>query len=250
MSGLEDFLDGMFARPEDLQHGFAGMVQILVLMAVYGFVLSKAGELISNGSELLLLVPSIAGAVGSIVLPVCAVLLLRRCHAMTSSLVAATDVWRLACIHLGQVLGAVPDGAIILFSGLGPNAQDTLKVGVGSLAGSTVMLLTGASRWGLPVLLSCRSMSSRAGVCCAVPWLLGIVAGRVNLDAAGEGAYKSRVRLADDGGWWRWRALTTTGVNCHASVKSTGLLMIVSRYEGVSSASTGGATAPALMSGR
>lgn len=65
--------------------------------------------MISDGSELLLLVPAVAGIVGSVVLP---------------------------------VLGAVPDGAIVLFSGLGDDAQDELSVGVGALAGSTIMLLT------------------------------------------------------------------------------------------------------------
>lgn len=67
--------------------------------------------MISEGSELLLLVPSLAGLVGGVVLP---------------------------------LLGAVPDGAIILFSGLGDyeTAQETLSVGVGALAGSTIMLLT------------------------------------------------------------------------------------------------------------
>lgn len=65
--------------------------------------------MISDGSELLLLVPAVAGLVGSVVLP---------------------------------VLGAVPDGAIVLFSGMGDNAQQQLSVGVGALAGSTIMLLT------------------------------------------------------------------------------------------------------------
>lgn len=65
--------------------------------------------MISDGSELLLLVPAVAGVVGSVVLP---------------------------------VLGAVPDGAIVLFSGLGDDAQEELSVGVGALAGSTIMLLT------------------------------------------------------------------------------------------------------------
>lgn len=67
--------------------------------------------MISEGSDLLLLVPSMAGLVGGVVLP---------------------------------LLGAVPDGAIILFSGLGSveEAQETLSVGVGALAGSTIMLLT------------------------------------------------------------------------------------------------------------
>lgn len=71
--------------------------------------LNSASNMISDGSELLLLVPSLAGIVGSVVLP---------------------------------VLGAVPDGAIVLFSGMGDDAQDELSVGVGALAGSTIMLLT------------------------------------------------------------------------------------------------------------
>ena len=58
------------------------------------------------------------------------------------------------------VLGAVPDGAIVLFSGLGPDAQEELSVGVGALAGSTIMLLT-------------------------VPWALSVFAGRVSLDDQG-----------------------------------------------------------------
>tara|TARA_B110000091_G_C13514003_1_gene349620 strand:+ start:259 stop:459 length:201 start_codon:yes stop_codon:yes gene_type:complete len=40
------------------------------------------------------------------------------------------------------VLGAIPDGMIVLFSGLGPDAAEQLSVGVGALAGSTIMLLT------------------------------------------------------------------------------------------------------------
>lgn len=78
----------------------------------YGYVLYYAAGLIGEGSELLLLVPSMAGLVGGVVLP---------------------------------LLGAVPDGAIVLFSGLSPDlekAQETLSVGVGALAGSTIMLLT------------------------------------------------------------------------------------------------------------
>ena len=45
-------------------------------------------------------------------------------------------------MFISQVLGAVPDAAIILASGLGEGAQEKLSVGMGTLAGSTVMLLT------------------------------------------------------------------------------------------------------------
>merc|ERR1740130_2519539 len=106
------------------------MIQVLILMAGYGYLLFYASNMLSEGSELLLLVPSLSGIVGSVVLP---------------------------------VLGAVPDGAIVLFSGLGPGAQEQLSVGVGALAGSTIMLLT-------------------------VPWCLSVFAGRVNL-VNGKGTY-------------------------------------------------------------
>lgn len=112
-----------------------GFIQVLFLGACYSFLLLKASTLISEGSELLLLVPSLAGLVGSIVLP---------------------------------VLGAVPDGCIVLFSGLGPikEAEEQLKVGVGALAGSTVMLIT-------------------------VPWFLSILGGRVPI-VDGEACYGNR----------------------------------------------------------
>eukprot|EP00931_Biecheleriopsis_adriatica_P088660 TRINITY_DN62930_c0_g1_i1.p1 TRINITY_DN62930_c0_g1~~TRINITY_DN62930_c0_g1_i1.p1 ORF type:complete len:579 (-),score=158.07 TRINITY_DN62930_c0_g1_i1:74-1810(-) len=99
------------------------MAQLLFLTAMYGMVLFQASNLISDGSELLLLVPKYAGIVGSVVLP---------------------------------ILGAVPDGVMVLFSGLGADAQNQVSVGVGALAGSTVMLLT-------------------------LPWFLAVLAGRVNL---------------------------------------------------------------------
>jgi Ca2+/Na+ antiporter len=96
-----------------------GATGLIWLLLSYGYVLFSASNLISEGSDLLLLVPSLAGLVGSVVLP---------------------------------LLGAVPDGAIMLFSGLGDveKAQETLSVGVGALAGSTIMLLT--VPWGLCVL--------------------------------------------------------------------------------------------------
>jgi Ca2+/Na+ antiporter len=104
------------------QNGF-GFFQLIFLMGAYAFVLFNGSNMISDGSELLLLIPALAGIVGSVVLP---------------------------------VLGAVPDGAIVLFSGLGPGAQTQLAVGVGALAGSTIMLLT-------------------------IPWVLSIWAGRVDM---------------------------------------------------------------------
>lgn len=105
--------------------------QLIFLTVVYGYCLLKGSSLISDGSELLLLVPSISGMVGSVVLP---------------------------------VLGAVPDSLMVLFSGLSENPQATVAVGVGALAGSTIMLLT-------------------------VPWFLSILGGRVSLDSSGSAVY-------------------------------------------------------------
>jgi len=103
-----------------------GATGLAWLLFSYGYILCYASNLISEGSDLLLLVPSLAGLVGGVVLP---------------------------------FLGAVPDGTIMLFSGLGDieKAQETLSVGVGALAGSTIMLLT-------------------------VPWALSVYRGRVDFD--------------------------------------------------------------------
>ena len=120
---MSETLGKLFIDPKSLPDDGYGFIQVLFLGGVYGAILFSSSNLISDGSELLLLVPSLAGLVGSVVLP---------------------------------ILGAVPDGAIVLFSGMGPNAQDQLSVGVGALAGSTIMLLT-------------------------LPWALSIIAGRVNI---------------------------------------------------------------------
>ena len=43
-------------------------------------------------------------------------------------------------LDLNNLLAAVPDGAIVLFSGLGADAQEQLNVGIGTLAGSSIMV--------------------------------------------------------------------------------------------------------------
>ena len=88
-------MSGWFIDPAALPQGGDGFCQIMFLFCVYGYVLAYASDMISNGSDLLLLVPEYAGVVGSIVLP---------------------------------VLGAVPDGMLILFSGMGDDAQNQLSV--------------------------------------------------------------------------------------------------------------------------
>lgn len=148
-----------FFIPPESCNGF----QLLFLTAVYGYVLVTASGMISDGSELLLLVPSIAGMVGSVVLP---------------------------------VLGAVPDTLMVLFSGIGPNPAETVSVGVGAIAGSTIMLLT-------------------------IPWFLSILGGRVNIDADGKCMYAKRMSVTG-------APYEQTGVPNSPIVKKNALLMIAS----------------------
>mmetsp|Transcript_79052 Transcript_79052/g.235562 ORF Transcript_79052/g.235562 Transcript_79052/m.235562 type:complete len:527 (+) Transcript_79052:74-1654(+) len=108
--------------------GHCNIPQLLFLTVVYGQILYQSSQLIASGSELLLLFPSVAGLVGSIVLP---------------------------------ILGAVPDGTMVLFSGLGPDAQNQVSVGVGALAGSTVMLLT--FPWFIAVMFGRVPLSKKDG---------------------------------------------------------------------------------------
>uniref|UniRef100_A0A0G4FE07 EF-hand domain-containing protein n=1 Tax=Chromera velia CCMP2878 TaxID=1169474 RepID=A0A0G4FE07_9ALVE len=158
---MGEVLGKLFIDPASLEGDYA-FVQVLFLGAVYGYILFYASNLISSGSELLLLVPSLAGLVGSVVLP---------------------------------ILGAVPDGAIVLFSGIGENAQEELKVGVGALAGSTIMLFT-------------------------IPWFLSIMGGRVNIEngqctyTKPAGAPVGWSKLSPPGNFSPWK----TGVECEASI--------------------------------
>ena len=126
--------------------------------------------MISEGSDLLLLVPSLAGLVGGLVLP---------------------------------LLGAVPDGAIMLFSGLGDveEAQKTLSVGVGALAGSTIMLLT-------------------------VPWALSVYYGRVDYDVKNNMMpnYRRYPKLTKDESW---SDLEITGVVLTPDVNNGAKIMMM-----------------------
>merc|ERR1711988_77505 len=83
----------------------------ILLMLLYGVVLAYGAKLISDGSELLLEILD-PGIIGGLVLP---------------------------------IMGAIPDAAIIVVSGMfgsKEEAQRQIAVGVGTLAGSTIMLLT------------------------------------------------------------------------------------------------------------
>lgn len=146
--------------PPWVEPGSCNLGQLLFLTVVYAYVLFTASGMISDGSELLLLVPSVAGLVGSVVLP---------------------------------ILGAVPDGMMVLFSGLGPRevAQEQASVGVGALAGSTVMLLT-------------------------FPWFIAIFAGSVPIKN-GQADYKDKSGPL---------GLFNSGVAVEKQIKTTAKIMM------------------------
>ncbi|KAL9248579.1 Sodium/calcium exchanger NCL-like protein [Drosera capensis] len=102
----------------------------LFLILVYGYLMYTGATFLSNGSELLLEVMG-PGIVGGLFLP---------------------------------VLGALPDAMLILVSGLSGStdtAQSQVSVGMGLLAGSTVMLLTVI--WGTCVIVGkCDIQNSTA----------------------------------------------------------------------------------------
>merc|ERR1719491_2316468 len=148
--------------------------QIIFFTAVYGYVLFYASNLISDGSELLLLVPEFQSIVGSVVLP---------------------------------VLGAVPDGMMVLFSGMGSNAQTQVAVGMGTLAGSTIMLLT-------------------------LPWMVAVYFGRVNIDDGRpryklpKGVKKDDAQKLDESNMSFMQKLAGTGVGIGDEIRDNAMLML------------------------
>jgi Ca2+/Na+ antiporter len=137
---------------------------LVFMMGVYGYILMMASQTISAGSEMLLLMYG-PGIVGGLLIP---------------------------------ILGAIPDCAIILISGLGDGSkaeiQHELSVGVGTLVGSTVMLLT-------------------------VPWAVGIYMGSREWD------HKSKeFRKRKDFKF----SLTNNGVTVVPEIAGTAKIMIIS----------------------
>jgi len=147
--------------------------QICMNCFILGYILFEASNLISDGSELLMLVPRLSTVVGSIVLP---------------------------------VLGAVPDGCMVAFSGMGAHPQKEVAVGIGTLAGSTIMLLT-------------------------LPWFIAVMFGRVNLKD-GAPTYKRPVDAPDDwdkcGGPKTDFGLWTTGVGVSQEIRDNSKIMLMS----------------------
>lgn len=157
--------DFLFPDPEGMQPQM-----LFWIFLAYGYMLFTAANLLSDGSELLLFIPQVAGLVGSVVLP---------------------------------VLGAVPDGMMVLFSGLGPTekAQQNVAVGVGALAGSTIMLLT-------------------------VPWFLAVLGGRVDY-TQGKCQYNASQKLTKFG-------ITDTlfhcGIRYKPEIRANAKIMVVTAF--------------------
>ena len=140
----------------------------MILGASYAYVLFRASGMISDGSEELMLFLS-PGLVGGFILP---------------------------------VLGAIPDGAIVLFSGMGPidTVQEQLSVGVGTLAGSSIMLLT-------------------------LPWAACAFLGRVDLAKDGLSAnFKKGLTRKWSQGWASM--LTNTGVQTSGVLAPSARVMV------------------------
>lgn len=136
----------------------------LFLMLVYGYLLLTAAKLISEGSELLLEVMN-PGLIGGLLLP---------------------------------ILGALPDAALICASGVGgtvEEAQQEVLVGVGILAGSTILLLT-------------------------VGWAGSLVVGRCDLSGPGETAKDLTLTRGFD--------LFRTGITTDEQTRWGALIMIAS----------------------
>eukprot|EP00238_Polyblepharides_amylifera_P008287 CAMPEP_0196588338 /NCGR_PEP_ID=MMETSP1081-20130531/60283_1 /TAXON_ID=36882 /ORGANISM="Pyramimonas amylifera, Strain CCMP720" /LENGTH=539 /DNA_ID=CAMNT_0041910809 /DNA_START=20 /DNA_END=1639 /DNA_ORIENTATION=+ len=142
------------------------------LLASYGYLLLQGANLISDGSELLLEVLD-PGIIGGLVLP---------------------------------ILGAVPDAAIILMSGLGgtvEEAQEQVAVGMGTLAGSTIMLLT-------------------------IAWAGSIYLGRCDLVADSRGNLIAKDKtLGKYNSPWDWRK---TGVTTDAATRENTYPMLLSSF--------------------
>lgn len=161
--------DGWWPFVDPVEMNFA---QICMNCLILGYILFQASNLISDGSELLMLVPSLSSVVGSIVLP---------------------------------VLGAVPDGCMVAFSG---NSQKEVAVGIGTLAGSTIMLLT-------------------------LPWFIAVLFGRVNIKD-GAPTYKRPADAAEDwdksGGPHSDFGMWTTGVAVTQELRDNAKIMVMSTF--------------------
>mmetsp|Transcript_9905 Transcript_9905/g.15937 ORF Transcript_9905/g.15937 Transcript_9905/m.15937 type:complete len:604 (+) Transcript_9905:75-1886(+) len=160
---MSEYISPFFVNPAELPEDGYGLIQMTFLMSIYIYILALAADMISDGSELLLLIPKYEGIVGPVVLP---------------------------------VLGVVPDGMMVLFSGFGADVMNRIAVGVGALAGSTIFLLT-------------------------APWVVAFMAGRVSRGADGNPDYSRSPKLDPNRRW------TNVGISFSKDVTISGKIMIM-----------------------
>lgn len=100
------YISDFFPDPSLFPITVSGFIQVLLLLIFYFMLLVIGSILLVEGSELLLLIPSWAPFVGSIVLP---------------------------------VLSAIPEASLVFFAG---TTQSDLDVAIGTLSGSVITTLT------------------------------------------------------------------------------------------------------------
>jgi hypothetical protein len=105
---VSEFFVNLFIDPNSLPDDGYGSFQLIFLLLVYGLIIIFSSILMATGSELLIFIPAISGIVGSVIIPI-----------------------------IAQAI----DAFIIIFSCIGANAQNELKIGVGALAGGTLVSL-------------------------------------------------------------------------------------------------------------
>lgn len=110
-----------FPDPKD-----QSITSLIFMIIVYGYILMVGADLVGHGSEMLLLLSG-PGLIGGLLIP---------------------------------VVCTIPDCIIILISGIGEGSKEEIEhelaIGVGSLIGSTITVLT--IRWALAVFLARRDI--------------------------------------------------------------------------------------------
>jgi len=162
-----EFFADLFIDPNTLPDDGYGSFQLIFLLVVYGLIVIFSSILMATGSELLIFIPAISGVVGSVIIPI-----------------------------IAQII----DAFIIIFSCIGSNAQNELKIGVGALAGATIAILN-------------------------VGFFIAIINGRVDLfEKTGMPNYFGSPKLSPSN-YWNFQG---TGILIHKFPKIAASLMILS----------------------
>ena len=164
---VSEFFANLFIDPNTLPDDGYGSFQLIFLLLVYGLIIIFSSLLMATGSELLIFIPAISGIVGSVIIPI-----------------------------IAQTI----DAFIIIFSCIGANAQNELKIGVGALAGATIAILN-------------------------IGFFIAIINGRVDLfEKTGMPNYFGSPKLSPSNTW----NFQGTGILIHKFPKVAASLMVLS----------------------